>query len=351
MSRYLLVDIGAGTMDILCVDESVKQPYKAVVRSPVLTVLDSIESSPGHLLLTGVEMGGGPIAGVLRRRAQKNKVVVSASAAATLNHDLEKVAAWGIQVVDDATAEKMKADAAYTHIRLADLDVQRLESIVGGFGVPFAFDTVGICAQDHGVAPSGVSHLDYRHNLFAELLDRDPRVHVLLYERREVPEKMNRLRSIAESAGALPTQQIYVMDSGMAAILGASLDRSAEGKERIVILDVATSHTVGAALLGDEIASFFEYHTSDVTPERLESLVRNLADGKLRHREILAEGGHGAYTRKTIEYAAVEAIIATGPKRKIAAASRLDLTWGAPMGDNMMTGTAGLLEAIQRRNR
>ncbi|MEJ2097672.1 MAG: DUF1786 family protein [Deltaproteobacteria bacterium] len=332
MSRYLLVDIGAGTMDILCFDESVKQPYKAVVRSPVLTVLDSIESSPGHLLLTGVEMGGGPIAGVLRQRAQKNKVVVSASAAATLNHDLEKVAAWGIQVVDDATAEKMKAEAAYTHIRLADLDVQRLETIVGGFGVPFAFDTVGICAQDHGVAPSGVSHLDYRHNLFAELLDRDPRAHALLYERREVPEK-------------------NVMDSGMAAILGASLDRSAEGKERIVILDVATSHTVGAALLGDEIAGFFEYHTSDVTPERLDSLVRNLADGKLRHREILAEGGHGAYTRKTIEYAAVEAIIATGPKRKIAAASRLDLTWGAPMGDNMMTGTAGLLEAIQRRNR
>jgi len=351
MSRFLLVDIGAGTMDILYYDETVQQPYKAVVRSPLLAVADRIQNSTGNLLLTGVEMGGGAIAGLLRRRTQGNDVVISVSAAATLNHDLEKVAAWGLQVVDDSTAEGLKSDDTYTHIRLADLDLDRLKTIISGFGVPFDFDYVGLCAQDHGAAPPGVSHLDYRHNLFTELLDEDPRPHVLLYERREVPETMNRLKSIAETAAAMPTRNVYVMDSGMAAILGASLDHSALGKERIVVLDVATSHTVGAALLAGEIAGFFEYHTSDVTPGRLASLVKDLADGRLRHREVLAEGGHGAYTRRALGYEDVEVIIATGPKRSTVATASLDLVWGAPMGDNMMTGTAGLLEAIRRRNR
>ncbi|MBW2312327.1 MAG: hypothetical protein JRF35_14885 [Deltaproteobacteria bacterium] len=32
----------------------------------------------------------------------------------------------------------------------------------------------GICAQDHGRPPEGVSHLDYRHTVFKERLDEDP---------------------------------------------------------------------------------------------------------------------------------------------------------------------------------
>jgi hypothetical protein len=37
------------------------------------------------------------------------------------------------------------------------------------------------------------------------------------------------------------------------------------------------------------------------------------------------------------------------PKRKMAAGSRLPVVWGAPLGDNMMTGTVGLLEALRLR--
>ena len=39
------------------------------------------------------------------------------------------------------------------------------------------------------------------------------------------------------------------------------------------------------------------------------------------------------------------------PKRKMAAGSRLPMVWGAPLGDNMMTGTVGLLEALRRRKK
>ena len=139
------------------------------------------------------------------------------------------------------------------------------------------------------------------------------------------------------------------MDSGMAAILGASLDLRAKSTEKLIVVDVATSHTVCAALEQGEIAGFFEYHTHDITLERLDRLIPLLADGKLKHDQILKDGGHGAYIRKTIGFEAVEIIIVTGPKRRLVEDSRLSMVWGAPFGDNMMTGTVGLLEAIRRR--
>ncbi len=136
----------------------------------------------------------------------------------------------------------------------------------------------------------------------------------------------------------------------MAAILGASSDPAARKKKAIIVLDVATSHTLGALVVGDEIGGFFEYHTSDITPAVLKSLIIDLADGKLSHPKIRSEGGHGAYVRKSVGFKQIELILATGPKRKILEHVGIDnIVFGAPMGDNMMTGTAGLILAIADR--
>lgn len=349
MSRFLMVDIGAGTMDVLWYDTEAELHYKAVVKSPVRYLAEKAAELSGNLLITGTEMGGGPVTAILKQRAQIAEVVISMSAAATLHHNPEKVRSWGINLVEDAKAEDLRRDEKYSHLILGDLDVERLRQIVEGFGVPFAFDAVAICAQDHGVPPAGVSHLDYRHNMFQGRLKDKPYPHILLHEEGEVPCEMNRLMSIAHSAGSIPTEEIYVMDSGMAAILGGSMDVLAKNSERVVILDVATSHTVGAAMLGDEIAGFFEYHTSDITLDRLENLLVELCDGKIEHRRILTEGGHGAYLRTAFGFENVDITIATGPKRRLVEPSELQLAFGAPLGDNMMTGTVGLLEALRRR--
>jgi uncharacterized protein (DUF1786 family) len=349
MSKFLMVDIGAGTMDVLYYDTRADQHYKAVVKSPVRSVAEKAAAVSGNLLVVGHEMGGGPITQVLRERARQAQVVMSVSAAATLNHDPEKVKSWGIQLVEDDRAENMRAAPNYNLITLSDIAPQRLKNIVGSFGVSDELDAVAICAQDHGVPPPGVSHLDFRHNMFKARLVEKPQPHSLLYPSNEVPETMNRLKSIARSAAALPAGEIYVMDSGMAAILGASMDGPAQGKARFLVLDIATSHTVGAAMVGEEIAGFFEYHTQDISLEKLEDLLPKLADGKLSHRQVLAEGGHGAFLRKAVGFNAVETIVATGPKRKLIQGSHLPVQWGAPWGDNMMTGTVGLLEALRRR--
>jgi uncharacterized protein (DUF1786 family) len=336
-------------MDILCYDTERAQHYKAVVKSPVQSVSEKAKSAVGNLLIIGSEMGGGPLGGVLRQRTQEGEVIMSVSAASTIHHDLEKVRALGIKIVDDETAKELEQSHECHVVTTADVEVDRLEHIVKGLGLGFSFDVVGLCAQDHGRPPEGISHLDYRHRIFKASLDKNPFPHALLYKADEVPDSLTRLKCIVESANALPTKEIYVMDSGMAAILGASMDPRARQSERVLILDVATSHTVGAALEGGEMAGFFEYHTSDITLERLEILLKELADGKLEHERILKEGGHGAYIRRSFGFGAADLILATGPKRKLVENSRLPITFGAPLGDNMMTGTVGVLEAIRRR--
>ena len=349
MSRFLILDIGAGTMDVLYYDTESGLHYKAVAKSPVLYLAEKAAGLPENLLITGNEMGGGPISKVLRQRAQEAEVIMSVSSAATVHHNLEKVRSWGIKIIEDTEAEELRHNKRYSALTIGDLEVERLKHILKGLGVSFSFDVVGICAQDHGTPPEGVSHLDYRHDIFKATLDGNPFPHALLYKNDEVPVTLNRLTSIAESARMLPTDEIYVMDSGMAAILGATMDPQAKLKEKVLILDVATSHTIGAAIEGGEIAGFFEYHTHDITLERLESLIGELADGKLEHKKILEEGGHGAYIRKAFGFQAAEIIVATGPKRRLLENSRLPIVFGSPLGDNMMTGTVGVLEAIRRR--
>ena len=349
MSRFLLVDIGAGTMDVLWFDTDAELHYKAVVKSPVRYLAEIAAATPGNLLVSGSEMGGGPVTAILKERAKSAAVVMSAPAAATLHHRPEVVHSWGIDIVENEKLGKFQRDDSYSHLVLGDIDVARLRRIVEGFGVPFKFDAVAICVQDHGVPPAGVSHLDYRHNMFQARLQQNPYPHVLLYKSDEVPPEMNRLSCVARTAGTIPAAEVYVMDSGMAAILGGSMDVLARDRQRMIILDVATSHTVGAAMLDGEIAGFFEYHTSDITLERLENLLVELCDGKIEHSRVLSEGGHGAFLRKAIGFQDTDMIIATGPKRRLVQPSGLNIVLGGPLGDNMMTGTVGLLEALRRR--
>jgi uncharacterized protein (DUF1786 family) len=98
-----------------------------------------------------------------------------------------------------------------------------------------------------------------------------------------------------------------------------------------------------------ELAGLVEYHTVDITPDRLDRLLHDMVAGRLDHRRVLDEGGHGAYIRQPVGPDALRTIIATGPKSRLVQGSRLPMIFGAPLGDNMMTGCAGLLESLRRR--
>jgi uncharacterized protein (DUF1786 family) len=217
-------------------------------------------------------------------------------------------------------------------------------------GIEPIVDFLGIAVQDHGTPKTKISSLDFRHRIFKEIIDRSPKPSTFLFESERIPAYLRRMRAVAQDAKAIPSGRVYVMDTGMAAIMGAASEPRTRGKKTIMVLDIATSHTLGALLVNGEIGGFFEYHTSALTPEILETLIVNLADGRLSHERILAEGGHGAYVRKAVGFDRVEMILATGPKRRILEQIGIDqIVLGAPFGDNMMTGTAGLILAMAER--
>jgi uncharacterized protein (DUF1786 family) len=347
MGQFLMIDIGAGTMDILWYDSDSGRSFKIVTRSPVWRVAE-MAAGEGDLVVTGGEMGGGPVSATLESRARRHRVSITPEAAHTLNHDPQKVAAMGLEIVDRQAADRLIASGTPS-ITLADIDGGQIRRIAETLDVPFAFDAVAVCAQDHGMPPEGVSHLDYRHRCHSAALDADPSPAALLYPADQIPESFNRLRTIATDAARLPARAVYVMDSGMAAILGASLDPLASVNRDAMVLDIATSHTVAATLHRGEVAAYLEYHTRDLSADLLEALLPSLAEGRLTHDEVLAGGGHGAYTRRRVGFNRLGVIVATGPRRALVRRSTLPLVFGAPFGDNMMTGTTGLLEALRRR--
>ena len=53
MAKFLMIDIGAGTMDILAYDTQTDLHYKAVVKSPVRYVAEKTAEVPGNLLVVG----------------------------------------------------------------------------------------------------------------------------------------------------------------------------------------------------------------------------------------------------------------------------------------------------------
>jgi uncharacterized protein (DUF1786 family) len=87
----------------------------------------------------------------------------------------------------------------------------------------------------------------------------------------------------------------------------------------------------------------------DINRERLDLLLEDLVSARLDHRRVLDEGGHGAYIRRAVGPEALKTIIATGLKRRLVLGSRHPMIFGAPLGDNMMTGCVGLLESLRRR--
>jgi uncharacterized protein (DUF1786 family) len=349
MSEYLMIDVGAGTMDLLWLDDETLENYRAVVKSPVRVLAENIDQTKGDLLVVGGEMGGGPVTRALKERAKTARVFIGKSASATLSHDPDKVRAMGLKVLEDEEAGRLESDEKYPVIHLDDVDPGRITRILSQLGVCAKPDVIGLCAQDHGAAPAGVSHMHFRHEIFTRALEENPAPRALLHAANQIPRPLNRLRRMARCAEKMNPEKIFVMDSGMAAIAGAAKDPAAFGKNRIMVLDVATSHTVCAVLEHEDLAGFFEYHTKDVSAPLLDRRMGELANGGISHQGILDQGGHGAFLRKAVGFDKLEAIVATGPKRGLLAESTHPILWGAPWGDNMMTGCVGLMTLIRER--
>lgn len=365
--KILTVDIGTGTQDIFLYDSNldIENGFKLVLPSPTMMIHRRLKQTL-HLrtpiLLTGHQMGGGPSAWAIEEAARAGiPVYMTPSAATTLNDELEKVEKLGIKIVSEEESLQL---SAVSKIELKDFDFELISKTFADYGVSLDdLAAVAVAVFDHGNAPAGVSDRQFRFDYLDERIREHNSLSSFAFPSTKIPKIMTRLQAVADSAADLDCP-LVVMDTAPAAVLGANFDPTVMKRERKIIVNVGNFHTL-AFRLGDGIEGVFEHHTGEIDLPKLESLIRRLADGSLKHTDVFDDMGHGAlvYGDNPFEFGRDEFdIVVTGPRRSMfqTADDRPQTTnnrpsstvhgylrpyFAVPFGDMMIAGCFGLLAA------
>src|SRR6185503_7814882 len=124
--KILTVDIGTGTQDIFLYDSrlDVENGFKLILPSPTMMIHRRVKhalEARTPLLLTGHQMGGGPSAWAIEEAARAGiPIYMTPDAATTLNDELDKVQALGIEIVSEEEAGKLNVES----LELKDFDFQ-----------------------------------------------------------------------------------------------------------------------------------------------------------------------------------------------------------------------------------
>ena len=339
----LAIDIGSGTQDILVWRPGISMENcpKMVVPSATTILakeIDQATKSGRNLFLSGNVMGGGPCSAAVRRHLKAGfKVFVLERPARTFHDNLDKVRNMGIEIV-----EKRPNIKPLKELAMGDLKLSAIHQALTLFGVSMP-ETIAVAVQDHGFSPDESNRV-FRFKQWNTLLHGGEQLSALLYE--DPPAHLTRMQAIVETApGAL------VMDTGVAAILGALIDPwiSARREEGVVIVNIGNEHILAALVQGNKVWGVYEHHTSLMDPEKLKRHLERFKREELSNREILDEMGHGCTVLQGVSRAgSFQHLGITGPNRE--RFSALHGHMAAPFGDMMLTGCFGLLEAVKMRS-
>lgn len=366
--KILTVDIGTGTQDIFLYDSNldIENGFKLVLPSPTMMVHRRLKQSL-HLrtpiLLSGHQMGGGPSAWAIEEYARAGiPVYMTPSAATTINDELDKVEALGIEIVSEEESGQL---SAVSKIELRDFDFGLISKTFQDYGVSLDdLSAIAVAVFDHGNAPAGVSDRQFRFDYLDERIKAKNSLAAFAYLSNDIPKIMTRLQSVADSAGELPCP-LVVMDTAPAAVLGATFDAnlnfhnsndsSLPTHKEMIVCNVGNFHTLAFRLGEKGIEGVFEHHTGEINLVKLENLIHKLADGSLRHQDVFDDMGHGAlmYTDEVFEFGKGDFdVVVTGPRRsifnrqsKIENRKSLRPYYAVPFGDMMIAGCFGLLAA------
>ncbi len=349
--KILTVDIGTGTQDIFLYDSNldIENGFKLVLPSPTMMIHRRLKQSL-HLrtpvLFTGHQMGGGPSAWAIEEVARAGiPVYMTPSAATTLNDELDKVEALGIKIVSEEESNKLQV----TRYELKDFDFPLISKTFADYGVSLDdLAAVAVAVFDHGNAPAGVSDRQFRFDYLDERIKEKNSLSAFAFAANEVPEIMTRLQAVVDSAHDLPCP-LVVMDTAPAAVLGAGFDPVVAARKKRIVCNVGNFHTLAFRLGGDGIEGVFEHHTGEIDLQKLEGLIRKLADGSLKHADVFDDMGHGAlmYSNEPFEFGKDEFdVVVTGPRRNMFSGKpTLKPYFSVPFGDMMIAGCFGLLAA------
>ncbi|MCU0488566.1 MAG: DUF1786 family protein [Anaerolineales bacterium] len=358
--KILAIDIGTGTQDILLYDSrlEIENSLKLVAPSPTMILRQKIQAATRRgeaLCLNGVMMGGGPGAWAAEAHLHAGLPLYATPAAArTFNDDLEAVRELGVTLVSEDEADRLPESVR--RITLADFDLQAIRQSWQAFGVQIDdLDVVAVAVFDHGDAPPEISDRQFRFDYLDERLRQANRLSAFAYLADQAPPIMTRLCSVVETArrSADPlfeTAALVVMDTAPAAVLGATFDPRVAERAQVIIANIGNFHSLAFRLGPGGIEGVFEHHTGFLNRSRLESLLKALADGSLKHSDVFGEHGHGAlvYDARPLALFDTErnGVVVTGPRRQMMQGSRLYPYFAAPFGDMMLAGCYGLLAAV-----
>lgn len=339
--KILTVDVGSGTQDIMLYDsnKNIENSVKMVMPSPTKIIADRVKRCKGDIFINGETMGGGPINRALKDHLEKgNRVIMTEKAARTVRDNLDYVKSLGIEIIDESE-EKKYSDLE--KIELKDVDMAAIRNSLSEFDVDADFDYMGIAVQDHGYK-EGMGDRNFRFSKIKETLDKPKSPEEFAYF-KNAPDYFTRINAVFRM---FKEYNVAVMDSKFASVCGATCDRYVRGLEKFIVMDIGNGHTLAASFNKGKIHGVFEHHTGRLNPEKIEDLIMKLANGTITHEEVHEDNGHGAWALAPIDN--FEAVIATGPRRKILEKTDLNVHYAAPAGDVMMTGPVGLIKSILR---
>lgn len=356
--KVLAVDIGTGTQDILLYDSNFdpENSFKLILPSPTMMIHRRVkrlirEGTP--LLFTGHQMGGGPSSWAIEEAARAGiPVFMTPDAAVTINDELEKVERLGVKIVSDDEARRLMLNVQ--RLALKDFDFELISKTFTDYGVSLDdLAAVAVAVFDHGNAPAGVSDRQFRFDYLDERIKAKNSLAAFAHLSGDIPKIMTRLQAVADSAPNLPCP-LVVMDTAPAAVLGAEFDPIVANRKRKIICNIGNFHTLAFRLGEAGIEGGFEHHTGEIDLLKLESLLKRLADGSLKHEDVFDDMGHGAlmYADEVFELGndAFD-IVVTGPRRSMfqpvpPSSPSLQPYFAAPFGDMMIAGCFGLLAAV-----
>ena len=343
--RILAIDVGTGTQDIMVYDDEkeLENSIKVVLPSPHLYISQKIRETENDLYFTGEIMGGGKLKNTLQEHMEKGyKVVMEEVPAKTIRDKRSQVEALGIEI---ASPDREYKD--YSKITLGDINITKLSEFLLGYDLEFDFDEIAIAVQDHGYNEN-MGDRDFRFEKFREKLKEPIKPEEFAFK-GNVPDYYTRMKAVERSVEKEGIDIApLVMDTKFASITGMCYDSLTSKLNSYIAIDIGNGHTTAASIEDGKIQGIFEHHTSSLTPESLENYLRRLADGIITNEEVYNDHGHGAHVINPISE--IEKVIVTGPKRELIEKTSLDWHHASPGGDVMMTGTVGLIKALEEYN-
>ncbi|MBU2549065.1 MAG: DUF1786 domain-containing protein [Proteobacteria bacterium] len=334
----MAIDVGGGTQDILLYDpdQPIENAVKLVLPSPTVIAarrVAAVTRAGRPLFLSGRVMGGGAVGKAVRSHIESGlKVFSLPDPALTLHDDLDKVASWGVSLVES------RPDGEAVEVVLGDVDLEAIGATLSRFEVSLPQVTV-LAIQDHGFSPRASNRLT-RFAQWRRFLDAGGDIGGLIFP--QPPAELTRWIAAARAAPGA-----FFMDTAAAALRGAILDDwAAERLEAgLLAVNVGNEHTVAALVRGRRVWGVYEHHTGLLDSARLADQMERFAAGDLAHEDVFDQYGHGvAFQPGYRDLAPFHEVVVTGPNRALA----LGLgRMAAPYGEMMLSGCFGLVQAVR----